>query len=74
MQKIYTIEARSYDLLSIASHNFWVLRDEQGNAIADINSNSAYHLFARLMEIECCRFAGVLEPEIHNPLISSIRL
>lgn len=26
MQRRYTIEARSYNILNIASHNFWVLR------------------------------------------------
>ena len=154
MQKLYSIEARSYDLASIASHNFWVLRNDKDELIAQlhglatdrkkncfkpvgffsdrlgfyefkasendpsfisktqqsvtayqgdqvevlarwnnaackidilnqrdinyspfgflgfpiINSNSAYHLFARLMDIECCRFYGVLEPGINNPL------
>lgn len=156
MSNTYSIEARSYDLLSIASHNFWVLRDGEGNVIAQLhglatdrktnyfkpigffsdrlgfyefktaendptfisikqqsvkvfqadieevqmrwnkaacqieslnqmdlnyspfgifgypitNSNSAYHLFARLMDVECCRFFGVLEPGINNPLYS----
>ena len=156
MQKLYSIEARSYDLMSIASHNFWVLRNEKGEVVAQLhglatdrqknwfkpvgffsdrlgfyefktaendptfiskaqqsvtvyqgdknnvlvrwskatshiallnqrdidyspfgvfgfpitNSNSAYHLFARLMGIECCRFSGVLEPGIKNPLSS----
>ncbi len=32
------------------------------------NSNSAFHLFAWLMGIECCRFSGVLEPGINNSL------
>lgn len=32
------------------------------------NSNSAYHLFAHLMGVECCRFFGVLEPGISNSL------
>jgi hypothetical protein len=156
MQKPYSIEARSYNLISIASHNFWVLRDDEGDAVAQLhglatdrktnrfkpigffsdrlgfyefktaendptfiskaqksvtifqgekkdvlarwnkavnqieflnqkdikyspfgvfglpitNSNSAYHLFARLMGVECCRFFGVLEPGINNPLKS----
>ena len=156
MQKNYSIEARSYDLISIASHNFWVLRNEEGNVVAQLhglatdrqknrfkpigffsdrlgfyefkavendptfisktqqsvtvyqsdkddvlarwnqatsqisilnqrdidyspfgvfgfpitNSNSAYHLFARLMGVECCRFSGVLEPGIKNSLSS----
>ena len=154
MKKPYCIEARSYDLVAIASHNFWVLRNSKGEVVAQlhglatdrkkqcfkpigffsdqlgfyefkavkndpsfisktqqsvrvyqgdkddvlarwndaareidslnqrdinyspfgffglpiINSNSAYHLFARLMDIECCRFSGVLEPGINNPL------
>ncbi len=154
MKKTYSIEARSYDLKGVASHNFWVLRDNHDNCIAQLhglatdrqtnrfkpigffndrlgfyefktvnndpsfisitqravtvfqadqqtvqiiwnkasnqiesfnkkdlnyspfgifgfpitNSNSAYHLFARLMEIKCCHFSGVLEPGIHNPL------
>ena len=154
MQKPFSIEARSYDLLSIASHNFWVLRDGSGEAIAQLhglatdrktntfkplgyfndrlgfyefktakneptfiskrqqyvilyrgekkdvlarwnnaasqveslnnndlnyspfgifgwpitNSNSAYHLLAQLMDIEHCRFPGVLEPGIKNAL------
>lgn len=154
MQKLYSIEARSYDLISIASHNFWVLRNEGGDVVAQLhglatdrqknrfkpigffsdrlgfyefktvendptfistiqksvtvyqgdkddvlarwgraahqiallnqkdidyspfgvfgfpitNSNSAYHLFARLMGVECCRFSGVLEPGIKNSL------
>lgn len=159
MQKNYKIEARSYDLMSIASHNFWVLRDEKGDVVAQLhglatdrkdnsikpigyffdrlgfyefkaarndltfisktqkfetvyqgdkedvlarwekaacqlaklnerdinyspfgilgypitNSNSAYHLFAQLMEIDCCRFSGVLEPGIKNPLSSCLK-
>ena len=154
MKSLYSIEARSYDLVGIASHNFWVLRDHEGNAIAQLhglatdrdsnhfkpigffndrlgfyefkssendptfisksqqamtvyegdkddvlsrwnkaafqvkplnkkdlnyspfgllgfpitNSNSAYHLFARIMDIECCRFSSVLEPGINNSL------
>ena len=156
MRKTYTIEARSYELIGIASHNFWVLRNGEGEAVAQLhglatdrktnrfkpigffsdrlgfyefktaenaptfisktqqfttvfqgekedalvrwnkasgqveslnqrdihyspfglfgmpitNSNSAYHLFARLMEVECCRFFGVLEPGISNSLQS----
>lgn len=156
MQKQYSIEARSYDLMSIASHNFWVLRNAEGEVVSQLhglatdrktnffkpigffsdrlgfyefktaendptfisstqqsitvfqadkegvlirwkkaacqieslnqkdlnyspfgifgypitNSNSAYHLFARLMDVECCRFFGVLEPGINNPLHS----
>lgn len=150
----YSIEARSYSLKGIASHNFWVLRDNHDSPIAQLhglatdrntnhfkpigyfndrlgfyefitannapnfisntqrsisifrsdkktvlttwnkaacqihylnhkdlnyspfgifgfpitNSNSAYHLFAQLMEIKCCRFSGVLEPGINNTL------
>lgn len=150
----YLIEARSYSIAGIASHNFWVLRDEEKNVIAQLhglatdrktntfkpigiindrlgfyefktinhdpsfifpqqnsvtvfqgskqdilmrwhkassqiaqlnhldlnyspfgilglpvtNSNSAYHLFAKLMGIECCRFPGVFEPGIGNDL------
>lgn len=154
MKNTYSIEARSYDLVSIASHNFWVLRNNEGQALAQLhglatdrktndfkpigffsdklgfyefktanndptfisktqqyitayqsdkedvlkrwtqatclieflnqrdlnyspfgifgypitNSNSAYHLFAQLMDLECCRFFGVLEPGISNSL------
>lgn len=156
MQKPFSIEARSYDLGGIASHNFWVLRGDEGEVIAQLhglatdrstntfkpigffndrlgfyefktaandpdfisfkqrsvtvyqgekedvmarwnkaacqievlnkkdlnyspfgifglpitNSNSAYHLFAKLMEIPCCRFHGVVEPGINNALSS----
>ena len=156
MQNTYSIEARSYDLINIASHNFWVMRNADGEAIAQLhglatdrktnrfkpigffsdrlgfyefktaendptfisktqqfntvfqgekndvlvrwnkaacqieslnskdinyspfgvfgfpitNSNSAYHLFARLMGVECCRFFGVLEPGVGNALRS----
>ncbi|MCK5830030.1 MAG: hypothetical protein KAH20_06970 [Methylococcales bacterium] len=154
MKKKYSIEARSYDLMSVASHNFWVLRNDRRDVVAQLhglatdrenncfkpigffsdrlgfyefktvendptfisktqqfmtvyegdkddvldrwnkavsqivflnqrdinyspfgvlgfpitNSNSAYHLFAQLMDIECCRFFGVLEPGINNSL------
>ncbi len=154
MHNLFSIEARSYDIVGIASHNFWVLRDDMKGVLAELhglatdrikntfkpigifkdrlgfyefkrilndptfisttqqsvvvyegekedvferwdkasslieglnkkdldyspfgifgmpitNSNSAYHLFARIMEIECCRFSGVFEPGIHNPL------
>lgn len=37
MQKPFSIEARSYDLLGIASHNFWVLRDGSGETIAQLH-------------------------------------
>ena len=33
----YTIEARSYSIAGIASHNFWVLRDEKKNVIAQLH-------------------------------------
>ncbi|MBB5941216.1 hypothetical protein [Xanthomonas sp. 3307] len=33
----YAIEARSFCVVGIASHNFWVLRDEQGNALAELH-------------------------------------
>lgn len=154
MQKSFSIEARSYDLGGIASHNFWVLRDDDNKVLSQLhglatdrktnsfkpigifndrlgfyefktvdngpdfmtvkqrstcvyqgdkedvlerwnkatcqiktlnnrdlnyspfgifglpitNSNSAYHLFANLMQISCCRFHGVLEPGIKNAL------
>jgi hypothetical protein len=154
MQRLFSIEARSYELIGIASHNFWVLRDEGDKVIAQLhglatdrktnifkpigffndrlgfyqfltanneptfisinqqsviiyqgdkedvltrwnkaasqikslnendlnyspfglfglpitNSNSAYHLFAQLMGIDCCHFTGVLEPGIKNTL------
>lgn len=154
----YIVEARSYSLKGIASHNFWVLRDDQGKCLSQLhglatdrktnrfkpigffndrlgfyefksenkdptfisvtqksvsvytgeqqtvlqtwnkascrvewlnrqdlnyspfgvfgfpitNSNSAYHLFARLMGIECCRFSGVIEPGIKNSLANCL--
>ena len=37
MQKLYSIEARSYDLASIASHNFWVLRNDKDELIAQLH-------------------------------------
>jgi hypothetical protein len=155
-KKDYTIEARSYGLGGIASHNFWVLRDDEAKVVAQMhglatdrsknkfkpigflkdrlgfyefktqandpsfifekqqsaivyqgnkqdvlqrwnnaacqiealnnrdlnyspfgvfglpitNSNSAYHLFANLMDISCHRFPKVLEPGINNVLLS----
>lgn len=34
----YTIEARSLNILDgVAGHDFWVLRDEQGNAVAELH-------------------------------------
>lgn len=150
----FSIEARSYDIGGIASHNFWVLRDGDNEVIAQLhglatdrktnqfkpigyfkdrlgfyefisakkhpsfisgkqqfftvyqgdedellarwnkascqidalnkldlnyspfgvfglpitNSNSAYHLFSQLIDVECCHFPGVLQPGIHNNL------
>ena len=152
--KPYSIEARSYNIVHLASHNFWVLRNENNHVVAELhglatdrktntykpigyfndrlgfyefraalneptfifenqkfvtvyqgdkedvlirwqnataqidslnsqdlnyspfglmglpvtNSNSAYHLFSKLLEVECCRFSGVLEPGIGNDL------
>jgi hypothetical protein len=153
MQTRYSIEARSYNIMKIVSHNFWVLRcgddvvsqlhglatDRKTNRFKPIgifsdrlgfyefkaknndpnfigktqkfitiyqgaeeeilmrwnkaasqvdslnkrdinysslgvfglpitNSNSAFHLFATLMEFECCRFSGVFEPGICHSL------
>lgn len=33
----YTIEARSLSVAGIAGHDFWVLRDEHGNAVAEMH-------------------------------------
>jgi hypothetical protein len=33
----YSIEARSLGVAGVASHNFWVLRDEDGRAIAELH-------------------------------------
>ena len=33
----YTIEARSLNVLGVAGHDFWVLRDEQGKALAELH-------------------------------------
>ena len=33
----YSIEARSLSVAGVASHNFWVLRDENGRAIAELH-------------------------------------
>ncbi len=154
MQKSFVIEARSYGIAGIVSHNFLVLRDDQGSTISQLhglatdrnsnnfkaigffkdrlgfyefntedndpsfiskkqrsaivfqsvkddvllrwnrassqvkslnqhdldysplglfgfpicNSNSAYCLYARLMDIPCYRFSGILEPGINNDL------
>lgn len=33
----YSIEARSLSVAGVASHNFWVLRDEDGRAVAELH-------------------------------------
>lgn len=33
----YTIEARAYDIVGIAAHNFWVLRDEKGYVLGQLH-------------------------------------
>jgi VCBS repeat-containing protein len=33
----YQIEAQSYDILGVASHNFWVLRDPDGNIVQELH-------------------------------------
>lgn len=33
----YAIEARSLDIAGVASHDFWVLRDERGTALAELH-------------------------------------
>jgi len=40
MKKTYSIEARSYDLVSIASHNFWVLRNSKGEVVAQLHGHA----------------------------------
>lgn len=37
MQKPCSIEARSYNIVGIASHNFWVLRDGDNKVIAQLH-------------------------------------
>ncbi len=37
MQNTFSIEARSYDIAGIASHNFWVLRDTKNRVIAQLH-------------------------------------
>ncbi len=155
----YNIEARSYGLGGVASHNFWVLRDDKGRVVTQlhglatdrssnqfkpigffkdrlgfyefktaenhptfistkqksvpvyqgekedvlrrwenaaceinrlnekdldyspfgilglpiVNSNSAFHLFAKLMDLPCYRFKGVLEPGISNDLSKAVQ-
>ena len=151
---IFSITARSYDIAGFASHNFWVLQDENKNILAQlhglatdrktnrfkplgyfndrlgfyefktadndpsfifknqssvtvyqadqedvmarwhyavsqieslnqldlnyspfgiiglpiVNSNSAFHLFSKLLDVQCYRFSGVFEPGIANDL------
>jgi hypothetical protein len=33
----YSIEARAYDIVSLAAHDFWVLRDEKGNVLGQLH-------------------------------------
>jgi hypothetical protein len=33
----YAIEARAYDILGLAAHDFWVLRDENGNVLGQLH-------------------------------------
>ncbi len=33
----YSIEARSLNILGVAAHNYWVLRDEHGHALAQLH-------------------------------------
>jgi hypothetical protein len=33
----YTIEARAYNILGIAAHDFWVLRDEKGHVLGQLH-------------------------------------
>ncbi|MEE9425075.1 MAG: hypothetical protein V3V18_08835 [Methylococcales bacterium] len=37
MQKPFSIEARSYDIAGVASHNFWVLRDGENKVVAQLH-------------------------------------
>ena len=37
MKNRYSIEARSYNLVGIASHNFWVLRDNNGQVVSQLH-------------------------------------
>jgi hypothetical protein len=37
MNNPYSIEARSYDIASIASHNFWVLRNSKGETVSELH-------------------------------------
>ncbi|MGZ5013495.1 MAG: hypothetical protein ACXV8P_07285 [Methylobacter sp.] len=33
----YSIEARAYDIIGLAAHDFWVLRDEKGNVLGQLH-------------------------------------
>lgn len=33
----YSIEARAYDIVGLAAHDFWVLRDEKGNVLGQLH-------------------------------------
>lgn len=33
----YTIEARAYNILGVASHDFWVLRDDKGHVLGQLH-------------------------------------
>jgi len=33
----YAIEARAYDIMGLAAHDFWVLRDENGNVLGQLH-------------------------------------
>jgi hypothetical protein len=33
----YAIEARAYDIVGLAAHDFWVLRDEKGNVLGQLH-------------------------------------
>ncbi len=33
----YSIEARAYDIVGIAAHDFWVLRDEKGHVLGQLH-------------------------------------
>jgi hypothetical protein len=35
--KRYSIEAQAYDIVGMATHNFWVLRDEVGNVLGQLH-------------------------------------
>lgn len=37
MEKIFKIEARAYDIAGVAAHDFWVLRDENNNVLAQLH-------------------------------------